>query len=300
MHDDVRSPVPVRRACRPGASASATCIAAKERGERWADAHQLRLVHGRASSTRPASRCCSSATPPRTTSTATTPPCRSPSTNCCRWCGRSSARPSGRWSSPTCRSARTRRGRRRRCETAVRFMKEGGCHAVKLEGGRRVRRRSRRWSAPASRSWRTSASPRRASTRIGGYRVQGRGDAADDVLADAQAVAEAGAFAVVLEMVPGEVAKRDHRTSCTIPTIGIGAGPDCDAQVLVWQDMAGLRTGEHSPGSSSSTPTGRRARDARRARSRDEVRDRQLPRRRSTRSSDVGGVGCSRIRLRRR
>jgi 3-methyl-2-oxobutanoate hydroxymethyltransferase len=55
-------------------------------------------------------------------------------------------------------------------------------------------------------------------------------------------VAEAGAFSVVLEMVPGEVAKRvTHELE--IPTIGIGAGPDCDAQVLVWQDMAGMRTG---------------------------------------------------------
>ena len=78
---------------------------------------------------------------------------------------------------------------------------------------------------------------------LGGYRVQGRGDAADEVLADAHAVAEAGAFAVVLEMVPGEVAKRDHPRA-PIPTVGIGAGPDTDAQVLVWQDMAGLRTGQ--------------------------------------------------------
>src|SRR2546430_2681904 len=78
---------------------------------------------------------------------------------------------------------------------------------------------------------------------LGGYRVQGRGDAAEDVVADALAVAEAGAFAVVLEMVPGEVAKRVTH-DLAIPTVGIGAGPDCDAQVLVWQDMAGLRTGK--------------------------------------------------------
>jgi 3-methyl-2-oxobutanoate hydroxymethyltransferase len=78
---------------------------------------------------------------------------------------------------------------------------------------------------------------------LGGYRVQGRGDAAEDVVADARAVAEAGAFAVVLEMVPGEVAKRVTH-ELTIPTVGIGAGSDCDAQVLVWQDMAGLRSGK--------------------------------------------------------
>ena len=78
---------------------------------------------------------------------------------------------------------------------------------------------------------------------LGGYRVQGRGDAADEVLADAHAVAEAGAFAMVLEMVPVEVAKR-ITAEVDVPTVGIGAGSDCDAQVLVWQDMLGLRTGK--------------------------------------------------------
>jgi 3-methyl-2-oxobutanoate hydroxymethyltransferase len=77
---------------------------------------------------------------------------------------------------------------------------------------------------------------------LGGYRVQGRGDDADAVMADAMAVAEAGAFAVVLELVPSETATR-ITAQLPIPTIGIGAGPQCDAQVLVWQDMAGLRGG---------------------------------------------------------
>ena len=76
---------------------------------------------------------------------------------------------------------------------------------------------------------------------LGGYRVQGRGDSAEEIVADAHAVAEAGAFAVVLEMVPGEVTKRVTH-DLAIPTIGIGAGPDAYAQVLVWQDMAGLRS----------------------------------------------------------
>jgi 3-methyl-2-oxobutanoate hydroxymethyltransferase len=126
--------------------------------------------------------------------------------------------------------------------TGVRFMKEGGCHAVKLEGGRRV--------APQIAALTDAGIPVMAHIgftpqsehTLGGYRVQGRGDAAEDVLADAQAVAEAGAFAVVLEMVPGDVAKRITH-DLVIPTIGIGAGPDTDAQVLVWQDMVGLRTG---------------------------------------------------------
>ncbi|WP_030488838.1 3-methyl-2-oxobutanoate hydroxymethyltransferase [Micromonospora chokoriensis] len=127
--------------------------------------------------------------------------------------------------------------------TAVRFMKEGGCHAVKLEGGRR---NAAQIAAIVGAGIPVMAhigfTPQSEHT-LGGYRVQGRGDAAEEVLADARAVTEAGAFAVVLEMVPGEVAKRITH-ELPIPTVGIGAGPDTDAQVLVWQDMAGLRTGK--------------------------------------------------------
>jgi 3-methyl-2-oxobutanoate hydroxymethyltransferase len=130
--------------------------------------------------------------------------------------------------------------------TAVRFMKEGGCHAVKLEGGRRC--------APQIAALTSAGIPVMAHIgftpqsehAIGGFRVQGRGEAADEVIADGHAVQEAGAFAVVLEMVPGEVAKRVTH-DLVIPTIGIGAGPETDAQVLVWQDMAGLRTGGKLP-----------------------------------------------------
>jgi 3-methyl-2-oxobutanoate hydroxymethyltransferase len=126
--------------------------------------------------------------------------------------------------------------------TAVRFMKEGGCQAVKLEGGRRVAEQIRAITgAGIPVMAHVGFTPQREHT-LGGYRVQGRGEAAEEVVADAHAVAEAGAFAVVLEMVPGDVAKRITR-ELPIPTIGIGAGPDCDAQVLVWQDMAGLRSG---------------------------------------------------------
>jgi 3-methyl-2-oxobutanoate hydroxymethyltransferase len=126
--------------------------------------------------------------------------------------------------------------------TAVRFMKEGGCHAVKLEGGRVCAPQIAAMTAAGIPVMgHVGFTPQREHT-IGGYRVQGRGDAAEEVLADAIAVAEAGAFAVVLEMLPGELAKR-ITGDLPIPTVGIGAGPDCDAQVLVWQDMAGLRTG---------------------------------------------------------
>ena len=77
---------------------------------------------------------------------------------------------------------------------------------------------------------------------LGGYRVQGRGAGAEQLLADARAVQEAGAFAVVLEMVPADVAAQVTK-ELAIPTIGIGAGVECDAQVLVWPDMAGLTGG---------------------------------------------------------
>ena len=127
--------------------------------------------------------------------------------------------------------------------TAVRFMKEGGCHAVKLEGGRRCAEQIRALNGAGIPVMAHVGFTPQSEHTLGGYRVQGRGDAAEDVVADAHAVAEAGAFAVVLEMVPGEVAKRvTHELA--IPTIGIGAGSECDAQVLVWQDMAGLRTGK--------------------------------------------------------
>ncbi|MEV6306836.1 3-methyl-2-oxobutanoate hydroxymethyltransferase [Actinoplanes sp. NPDC051861] len=127
--------------------------------------------------------------------------------------------------------------------TAVRFMKEGGCHAVKLEGGRRmVPQIEAITGAGIPVMAHVGFTPQREHT-IGGYRVQGRENEGAEVISDARAVADAGAFAVVLEMVPGEVSKQITK-ELPIPTVGIGAGPDTDAQVLVWQDMAGLRTGK--------------------------------------------------------
>jgi 3-methyl-2-oxobutanoate hydroxymethyltransferase len=126
--------------------------------------------------------------------------------------------------------------------TSVRFMKEANAHAVKLEGGAEM--------APQVELLTRSGIPVMAHVgftpqsehNLGGYRVQGRGETGRRLLADAQALEQAGAFAVVMEMVPGEVAAEITK-SLQIPTVGIGAGVDCDAQVLVWQDMAGLRTG---------------------------------------------------------
>jgi 3-methyl-2-oxobutanoate hydroxymethyltransferase len=126
--------------------------------------------------------------------------------------------------------------------TAVRFMKEGGCHAVKLEGGQRVAEQIAAITRAGIPVMAHIGFTPQSEHAIGGYRVQGRGDAADEVIADARAVADAGAFAVVLEMVPGDVTKR-ITAELAIPTIGIGAGPHADAQVLVWQDMAGMRQG---------------------------------------------------------
>jgi 3-methyl-2-oxobutanoate hydroxymethyltransferase len=127
--------------------------------------------------------------------------------------------------------------------TAVRFMKEGGCHAVKLEGGRRVAEQIKAITGAGIPVMAHVGFTPQSEHKLGGYRVQGRGSAGEEVIADARAVADAGAFAVVLEMVPGEVAKQITK-ELSIPTVGIGAGPDTDAQVLVWQDMAGLRSGK--------------------------------------------------------
>jgi 3-methyl-2-oxobutanoate hydroxymethyltransferase len=126
--------------------------------------------------------------------------------------------------------------------TAVRFMKEAGVQAVKLEGGAAVADSIRHLVQAGIPVMAHIGFTPQSVNSLGGYRVQGRGEDADAVMADALAVAEAGAFAVVLEMVPSETAAR-ITAQVPIPTIGIGAGPQCDAQVLVWQDMAGLRSG---------------------------------------------------------
>ncbi|MGH3545773.1 MAG: 3-methyl-2-oxobutanoate hydroxymethyltransferase [Mycobacteriales bacterium] len=127
--------------------------------------------------------------------------------------------------------------------TAVRFMKEAGAHAVKLEGGLRRAAHIELLSSGGIPVMGHVGFTPQAEHALGGYRVQGRDHAAEQVVADAQAAQDAGAFAVVLEMVPAAVAAR-ITGKLRVPTIGIGAGPDCDAQVLVWQDMAGLRGGK--------------------------------------------------------
>ena len=128
--------------------------------------------------------------------------------------------------------------------TSMRMMKEGLAHAVKLEGGARV--------APSVENVVGAGIPVMAHVgftpqsehALGGYRVQGRGaEGVEKLVADAVALEAAGAFAIVLEMVPAPAAAEVTK-ALSIPTIGIGAGSDCDGQVLVWQDMMGLRTGK--------------------------------------------------------
>jgi len=126
--------------------------------------------------------------------------------------------------------------------TATRFMKEGLAHAVKLEGGKLMVPEIEllvRAGIPVM--GHVGFTPQSEHV-LGGYKVQGRGEAADRLVDDAVALEQAGCFAVVMEMVPAPLAARVTEV-LSIPTIGIGAGPQCDAQVLVWSDMAGLRGG---------------------------------------------------------
>ncbi|GAB88116.1 3-methyl-2-oxobutanoate hydroxymethyltransferase [Gordonia rhizosphera] len=127
-------------------------------------------------------------------------------------------------------------------ESAVKVFKQTGAQAIKLEGGERVADQIAALSAAGIPVMAHIGFTPQSVNGLGGYRVQGRGDAADQLIADAIAVQEAGAFAVVMEMVPAELAGQISR-KLTIPTVGIGAGNETDAQVLVWQDMAGMTHG---------------------------------------------------------
>lgn len=127
--------------------------------------------------------------------------------------------------------------------SSVRLMKEGLVHAVKMEGGA--------YYAPTVRALTQAGIPVMAHIgftpqsehMLGGYRVQGRGEMAQAMVDDAVALTEAGAFCVLMEMVPAETAALVD-AAISVPTVGIGAGNTTTGQVLVWQDMAGLRTGK--------------------------------------------------------
>jgi 3-methyl-2-oxobutanoate hydroxymethyltransferase len=126
--------------------------------------------------------------------------------------------------------------------TAFRFMKETGAHAVKLEGGVRSAEQIRRIVAAGIPVMAHIGFTPQSEHGLGGHVIQGRGDGVAQLMADAHAVQDAGAFAVVLEMVPTESAARVTQ-ELRIPTIGVGAGPHVDGQLLVWTDWAGFTKG---------------------------------------------------------
>ena len=123
--------------------------------------------------------------------------------------------------------------------TAIRFMKETGAHAVKLEGGRRSAKQIEAIVRAGIPVMAHIGFTPQSEHGLGGHIIQGRGDGAAQLLDDAHAVEEAGAFSVVLEMVPSAVAAQVTK-ELTIPTISVGAGPHCDGQLMVWTDWAGF------------------------------------------------------------
>ncbi|MCU1440477.1 MAG: panB [Rhodoglobus sp.] len=126
--------------------------------------------------------------------------------------------------------------------TAFRFMKETGAHAVKLEGGVRSAEQIRRIVSAGIPVMAHIGFTPQSEHGLGGHVIQGRGEQVTQLLADAHAVEDAGAFAVVLEMVPAEAAAKVTQ-ELRIPTIGVGAGPHVDGQLLVWTDWAGFTKG---------------------------------------------------------
>ena len=128
-------------------------------------------------------------------------------------------------------------------ESSVRLMKEAGVQAVKMEGGAHYADHVRAMTAAGIPVMAHVGFTPQSEHALGGYKVQGRGDAAQAVIDDAAALAEAGAFCVLMEMVPAEVAAAVD-AAVRVPTIGIGAGNSTTGQVLVWQDMAGMRGGK--------------------------------------------------------
>lgn len=128
--------------------------------------------------------------------------------------------------------------------TSVRFIKEGHAHAVKLEGGEQVLPQIRALVAAGIPVMAHLGLTPQSINQLGGYKVQGRGAAGEKLLADAIAAAEAGAFAIVLEVIPAALAAR-VQAAVAVPVIGIGAGSAVDGQVLVWQDLLGLTPTPH-------------------------------------------------------
>ncbi|WP_430592860.1 3-methyl-2-oxobutanoate hydroxymethyltransferase [Humidisolicoccus flavus] len=127
--------------------------------------------------------------------------------------------------------------------TALRFMKESGAHAVKLEGGERSASRIQAIVDAGIPVMAHIGYTPQSEHGLGGHVIQGRGESGEEqLMRDARAVQAAGAFAVVIEMVPSGIAQR-VTAELDIPTLSVGAGPHCDGQLLVWTDWAGLTGG---------------------------------------------------------
>lgn len=124
-------------------------------------------------------------------------------------------------------------------KNAIRIMKETGASAVKLEGGLRSATQISAISQAGIPVMAHIGFTPQSEHSLGGYKVQGRGDSAELLMKDAEAVQAAGAFAVVIEMTPAAIATEISK-KLEIPTIGIGAGSGTDGQILVWTDFAGL------------------------------------------------------------
>jgi 3-methyl-2-oxobutanoate hydroxymethyltransferase len=124
-------------------------------------------------------------------------------------------------------------------ENGIRILKESGAHAVKLEGGARVAGAIEALTAAGVPVMAHLGFTPQSVNQLGGFKVQGRGDKAKQLIEDAVAVQNAGAFALVLELVPSPLAT-EVTNALRIPTIGIGAGDGTDGQILVWTDFAGL------------------------------------------------------------
>lgn len=130
-------------------------------------------------------------------------------------------------------------------ETAVAFMQEGRAHAVKIEGGRHMVEHVELLTQSGIPVMGHIGLTPQSVHQMGGYKVQGRGDAGEQLIADAHALVAAGVFGIVLEVVPHELASR-LTSQIPVPVIGIGAGPGTDAQVIVWQDLLGLTPGKQA------------------------------------------------------
>jgi len=126
--------------------------------------------------------------------------------------------------------------------SSIRFMKESGVHAVKLEGGVRSSKQIKRIVRAGIPVMAHIGFTPQSEHGLGGHIIQGRGEEAKQLLADAHAIEDAGAFAVVMEMVPSAIAGEVTR-ALSIPTISVGAGPECDGQLMVWSDWAGFTRG---------------------------------------------------------